>query len=302
MYSIALNFIVKGLILSFGLFGNLVVMIVFSSKAFRKFPSRNIYRILVVFDSFTLIYRAGYISLVSFGIIWFDISELICNLSLYLQYAFLTPYLLVFISVEKFIAIRYPSNKLIKNQTFQAVIVVLMITSNLIVFHPIFYLHSFKNQTTNTSIGNQIQCFIFNEESIKLIGILSIIYLAVFPFILMLIFSFLLVRTILKTRLRILNLNSQHDRNRLKKDMQFAISSIFMNLFYFLLYLPYCVYLILKIDILTDLFRNVFVPLAAINHCDHFYVLFLFNSVFRRQVLVICKLKDKDKRSKHNLY
>jgi len=281
-------------------------MIVFSTKALEKFPSRNIYRILIVLDSFTLTYGITNDFLMNFGIVWTDESELLCRLDLYLRVAFSAPYLLVFISIEKFITIGYPNIKTIKNQRFQAMIALFLIAFNSIVYHPIFYPIPIRNLTFENS-SNEIQIECFGKESQKLLGTIDLIYYAGLPFILMLLFSILLVHTILKSRLRILRLTNQRDRNRLKKDIQFAISSIFMNFFYLLLYLPYSVYFILGNDLSTDLYLNVFVSLLYLNYCDHFYILTCFNSVFRQKVLNILRInkqlnyKKSSRRSKKKL-
>jgi hypothetical protein len=133
------------------------------------------------------------------------------------------------------------------------------------------------------------------REVIYISGIIYCVYLVGLAFILMLLFSILLVHTILKSRLRILRFTNQRDRNRLKKDIQFAISSIFMNFFYLLVYLPACIYRILKSDhfvFKTDLF-NIFHSIAFMHFCDHFYILFCCNTMFRREVLVRFRLKSR---------
>jgi len=291
MYSITLNFILKGLLLLSGLFGNLMMILVFSRKEFIKFPSRNIYIFLVIFNSITLIYFISNDLLVNFGIIWYNASEFSCKLYLYLRPTFASQYLLVFISIERFITIRFPKNKIIKKKKFQATVVFVLIACNLLVYHPILQKISYKNQTINASITNEIKCLDFSDEIRKIIGLSFIIYYAGLPFILMLIFSILLICTILKSRLRILRLNNQHDRNRLKKDIQFAISSIFMNVFYLALTLPFGVYPLISGDLLTNFYVNILMTLAYITLCDSFYILFCFNSVFRREVLILFRTR-----------
>ncbi len=287
MYSITLNFITRGFIILFGLFGNIMVMIVFSAKAFKKFPSRNIYRILVVFDSILIIFSISIEFLKNFGSI-FLISELFGKIVSYFESAFLTPYLLVFISIEKFITIRFPNNKIIKKSKFQTILVFALMACNLIVYHPFFYLNIYKANNSSNQTSQEVI-----REANNAFGIICYIYNIGLPFIIMMVFSTLLVHTIFKSRLRILRLTNQHDRNRLKKDIQFAISSIFLNLFFLILYLPNTVYSFIKTDLNTDLFVNIFTSLTYINFCDHFYILFCFNSVFRRRVLVLLRLKSQ---------
>jgi len=110
-HSIALSFILYGLILLFGLFGNLIVMIVFAGKAFKKFPMRNVYKALIIFDSFTLIYNINNEFLTNFNINWWMTSGIFFEISVYFMTVFSAPYLLVFISIEKYITIAIRTTK-----------------------------------------------------------------------------------------------------------------------------------------------------------------------------------------------
>jgi hypothetical protein len=293
MYSFTLNYALRGVILLFGLLGNLIVMVIFSTKNFLSFPSRNIYRVLILFDSIFLILSISNDFLMNFGIIWYGASELLCKTYQYTLCALVTPYFLVFISIERFITIRFPSNKMIKKHSFQTIIVFILFACNLIYFQPYLYLISFKININNTNISNENECINFDKETAQTLNLLGLIYIVGLPFVLMLTFTILLIYTILKSRLKILRLNNQRDRNRLKKDVQFVISSVFMNIFHLLLYLPVTVYTFLGTDFLTDLYYNIFLSLVYIDLCDHFYVLFCFNSVFRREFLIIFRLKSR---------
>ncbi len=303
MYSnYTLSFILNGLILLIGLFGNVIVMIIFSSKALKKFPSRNLYRALVIFDSLTLIYNISNEFLINFEIIWYSSSGFLSKIFFYCTAVFLTPYFLVFISIERFITIRYSNIKTFRNPKFQTIIIFVLIGCNLIVYHPILYTSTpSKIILVNNNTSNQYNYTVkYNEyidlsRVIDLWGILILIFLAALPFIIMLIFSILLIHTIFKSRLRILRLTNQHDRKKLKKDIQFAFSSIFMNLFYFILFLPLCFFLIFKkYDVLdkTEIW-NVFYSLSFFNLCDHFYILFCFNSIFRQEVIILFRLNPR---------
>lgn len=59
----------------------------------------------------------------------------------------------------------------------------------------------------------------------------------------MLLFSILLIYAILKSRLKILKLGTRHDRNRLMKDVKFAISTISLNICYIALILPFGIFI-----------------------------------------------------------
>jgi len=104
-HSIALSFILYGLILLFGLFGNLIVMIVFAGKAFKKFPMRNVYKALIIFDSFTLIYNINNEFLTNIN--WWMTSGIFFEISVY----FMTFFSATFCSIEKYITIAIRTKK-----------------------------------------------------------------------------------------------------------------------------------------------------------------------------------------------
>jgi hypothetical protein len=105
------------------------------------------------------------------------------------------------------------------------------------------------------------------------------------PFILMLVFTCLLVRVILQSRLKILRLNNQRDRNRLKKDIKFALTNIFLNILFICLDVPFFIIVILKMD------YTILHNFHTITFCMNFYVLFIFNSIFRNEILRMLRLK-----------
>ena len=122
MYSINLSFIYMVLLLLFGLFGNLIVMTVFSTKEFKRSPSRSIYKFLIIIDSITLVNTISIEFLMSLNFVypnlnfkWWLYSEFLTKFYFYISHTLNTAYLLVFISIEKFITIRYSNIQSIKD-------------------------------------------------------------------------------------------------------------------------------------------------------------------------------------------
>ena len=207
-----------------------------------------------------------------------------------------THYLLAFISFEKYISIRFAGNKIMKKQWFQTLVIFIIFAANLIVYHSVFYLISFEKQEINntkniSNFGIEFECYDHFEEIRLKTSIILFIYRTILPFISIMIFTTLLIYTIFKSQMRILRLANQHNRNRLRKDIQFAISSIFLNISYFLFQLPVFIFIFLSNDFYTDLYINFFIFLLCLNLGDHFYVLFCSNSIFHREVLILFRYK-----------
>ena len=153
------------------------------------------------------------------------------------------------------------------------------------------------NNTSNTSINFEINekgCYsCISEEKRVLYAIFYFLFNDGLPFVMMMIFSSLLIRTILKSRVKILRSTSQRNRNSLRKDIQFAISSISLNFFFLFTHLPFSIYVLIGYDSLTDLYWNYLGSLVFLDLCDHFYILFFFNSVFRRELLILFRFKSR---------
>ena len=124
---------------------------------------------------------------------------------------------------------------------------------------------------------------------------MDLVKLIILPFSLMIIFSILLILSIFKSRSRININDSIRERKRLFKDIKFSISLISMNLLFILLNLPIEILSFLAKDYLTFgylyvAFGYIYYLASAIN----FYLIFLTNSLFRKEFLLLLKIKSKN--------
>ena len=107
--------------LVFGSVGNVLGLILCSSKKLKKIGSLNIYRYLFITDGLflpqILITYLGY----SFSSDLTLVSVQLCKIAIYANYfaPAISPWLLVFISFEKFISIKFHKNKLLKQKKVQ---------------------------------------------------------------------------------------------------------------------------------------------------------------------------------------
>ena len=120
--------------LIFGLLGNLFGLLVFYRKNVRKFPTRNLYRSLAIFDTIYLVYRIIGELTTENGVSMYLISNDWCKILRYFRYSIgpISAWLLVYISIDKFISIQFPNFKLIKSIIFQNTILFLIVIFNLI--------------------------------------------------------------------------------------------------------------------------------------------------------------------------
>lgn len=287
-----LGYIIPMILIIFGLFGNIFSFIIFSRRSLSKFPTRNIYKTLAIADTIYLLFISTELTIFyNFEISIRRMSNFSCKLTRYLSFSLgsISAWLLVYISINKFILIRYYNAKLVKQNWFQNLFITLIVAYNLIYYFPIGVLVSLKPML-NESVNETTYRCEFNSDEMQIINWMDLISFTLIPFSFMFVFSILIIYTIFRSRLRFLRLQSFHDRNKMKKDIKFAVSSILLNLFFILLNLPICISNILDLDV-KNYINDINFCFFLGNFCVNFYVLAFSNSIFRKQVLITLKLK-----------
>ena len=169
-------------------------------------------------------------------------SIYVCKIYLFISYVTgpLSPYLIVYISVERFVAFKYPSRKsIMRSKRNQVVYLAFIIVYNFLLYLPIpiFFEISSGNSTNQT--GNMKQCTFVNLEIQMILNLMDTVNRVLLPFILMIVFTVLLIFSIVRSSQRIAaNLSRSKQNKRLKRDIKISISLIFINIFYILLALP----------------------------------------------------------------
>ena len=141
----------------------------------------------------------------------------------------------------------------------------------------------------------EYNCYFIELYHKKVMYMMDLVNSTLMPFSLMFIFSILLIYTIFKSRLRILRLDSPLDRKRLRKDIKFALTCILLNVTFVILNLPVCIANLLT-DV-SDFYYQSFMNLFFCSFCINYYVLFFFNSVFRKEFLFMFHMIPIERRS-----
>ena len=216
------------------------------------------------------------------------ISSVGCKIYQYFNYGLdaLSPFCLVYISVEKFISIAYPNKRLIlKKKNIQIYYFV-----SLCVFNIFYHLNVPISYDTVTISNTTTICFFNNDENQLTVTLMDLIDFILIPFILMIIFSTLLIITIFKSRSKVNN--SLKENKRLKKDIKFSISLLSMNLLFILLNLPD------EIDLFLPFNNEIYSPLAQLCNLSfaiNFYLILFTNSLFRKEFIsLFFKKKDEN--------
>jgi len=283
--NILINWVLVYIIILGGLFGNLISLFIFSMDSFAKFPARTIYFSITISDSFYLIFWLISITSENFQI---NFSRLACQFYFYFQYLIssISIWLLVHLSIDRFLTITYPKISIVKKRVFQYLIIGTIVLFNIVINVPNFILIAWelKNET------NKSFCDL-DKSYYSILVWIEVFIFSVTPFLLMIIFSILLIRSIFQSRMRILRQANQQVKNRFKKDVKFAFNCIFLNVIFLITNLP--ISILDFFDYLYGtLFYRVVLLLMCFGYSINFYLLVCFNSLFRKQILKFFRKKS----------
>jgi hypothetical protein len=285
------NSIFPLLVLIIGMPGNILGFKVLRSKKLKNIGPILIYKFLFVSD---LIYLPQIIivyMITGFNIDITILSSLGCKVYNYFNYfldAF-SPWLLVYISIEKFISIVYPEKRFVLRQNLHQFLYLLIIVLFALFYYiPQAFCWDVINVSETINETEVLQCVYINYELQQVSSYMDVIHRAILPFILMTLFSSLLIRYIFKAKNQIANLTAD-ERKRFKRDVRFALSSFSMNLLFMALNMP------LSVFELTPNFSvvsfNASLYLFYLSYGINFYVLIITNSIFRTEFIEIISQK-----------
>ena len=270
-------------IFGLGFFGNIMGIVVLLKRKLIKLGARNTYRYLFITDTIYLIQMFTDSFAFNMGYDVTALSVLSCRVFFHINnsLATLSPMLLVYISLERLISIKYPHKRFIlRKPNYQFLYLVLVFAFNLCYYSPFLFYFNFviSKMDPKTNIS---ECNFADLKSIKTFSYMDLTNRVVTPCVLIMLTSILLILTIFKTRTRVFR-HFMIDNRSYKKDVKFTITSICVNLFYIVLTAPLPIY-----NIFSDYFSNFAFSftfyLFCLTYSMNFYLFILFNSLFRKE-------------------
>ena len=260
------------LIIVLGTVDNIFGLLVLNRKKLKKIGPVEMYKYLFVVG------MANYPKILqcylhNFGIYFENTSVMVCRLTSYFWYTTdpLSPMILVYISIERFILIKYPNKRVILNKKInQYIYMIILIGFNIIINIRVSFdydLISMKNSTKCVSPNKRVYYFVFLNTHI-------------IPYSLMITFTLLLIYSTFKSRRRVIANYTNRQNRTFKRDIKFAFSSLSLNFIFILFNLPVS----FRSYFNPDLFL-FFLYLHLFSFSINFYLLFIFNSLFRKQFL-----------------
>ena len=284
-------YLMAPIIFFIGTFGNILAIIILSRPNMDKIGPRKTYLYLFYSDLFFL--SQIVVNFFGYGYGYkYDLtvmSKYICKLYWYVNYfmAPISPYLLIYISIDKVIAIKYPSKKyFLRNKKHQLIYLISLISFHTVYYLPVVYYFTVNDNLNNTN--GTITCDYINSEKRQLVNFMDTTDRILVPFLLMTSFSITLLVSIIRIQIRIRNNFRSNNHQSITRDIRLVFSLIFLNIVFIIINIPLVVSIYYSfIDFGFVITLYIFYITYGIN----FYILFLTNSLFRKEFFLIFKLK-----------
>ena len=271
------------IIVPLGLIGNILTYIIFGRKRLKNISVSIFFRYMSVTNSLCLIQYMQHYLKYNDIINLRTLSFLSCKIS-YFCILFLGPtsaWVLCYVSIERFITIQYPRKSLIiKKKFFQRSIIFTILVISFVVYSP--YLFFLETITPNDG-KNKTFCKCVNQIY-DILTFIDFAYSTLIPFLIMFIFSLLIIYSFIKSKNRIAVLFASVDRKRVSRDRKFCITILILNFIFLILNCPDALMNYIDYDeddILPILSNALFYTYFAIDFLIYIFV----NSIFRNEFL-----------------
>ena len=281
------------IILATGLCGNCFGLMTVSSKKLKIVPL-VIMKGLFIMDTVYLIQIIPHFLNTGLEINILKVSSFVCKTFRYIQFSLdaVSPWLIVYLSVDRLVTIRYFSRKNpFKNKTVQLSYVFTLLTFNFFYYLPIafYYDNLVSNQTSNETLI----CAFTSSKAQLVLSTLDAINMLLAPFTVMLICSILLIVAVVMSSKRVITNYTHRENKRFYQDIRFAFTTVSLNLVFFALNLP----LVLAVYLMTEYKSTLFHVCNYMFYASYaadFFVFFISNSQFRQAFLARFSSKSEN--------
>ena len=295
-----LRFLFAPIILLNTLFGSTVGLLIFSKKKLDKMGPIQIYKCLLAIEYLDVLVLKQYLQY-AFGIDFTTYSTVICRAYWYVSYVYAStlPYLLVYISTERYVAVTFPSKRfLLRKQLIQTVYFGVLITYEAVFYLPtlIYWNVSAKslsmNQSLNETNATDMMVYSCGPVDSNAYNILSWIDMGnrvIVPFFLMIVCTLMLIGKIFHSRIKF---NRRLTENKMfRKDIGFSTTSILINVIFLVLTLPVSVWVFVP-EFSGAQHEDVWILVQYLIYTCYssdFIIIFMTNSLFRSEFFSLFK-------------
>jgi hypothetical protein len=286
-FSIAVT---RTIVILIGIIGSIISFIVFSRKTFRNNSISTYSRALAVIDCLTLIQLVQDMYRLTLTQMFYNQSDFTCKIFYYfwMEYTSIPGWILVAFSIDKMLNMRTSSPKILKSKLFQWSVVTFIV-----VFHIFIYSELLVSLKLDL-IGGSYKCNFAFIDYFSAFTYAELSISCLIPFAIMLVTTFITIRSIWKSRERIGNT----DKQRKSRDVKYAVSSVTFNVLFVVLKVPFLVGPLLPPSTpsyITLYFSPIGILLFLINCSSTVFIHFATNSIFRRELFVMLGLNGTNR-------
>lgn len=218
--------------------------------------------------------------------VWYGFFS--CKLTFYIGYVLdaISPYLLVYISVEKYISITYQAkSSILRSKRNQLIFLTLLVTFNGLLYIEVpFYYDVIKQDLnfSNQTVTSVYKCTFLSYSEQLTSSYIDLVNRLMVPLALMVCFSSLLISAIFKSRRRVAS-SSSNENTQLKRDVRFAVTSFSMNLLFFILNMPVSLIYFFPDAIGSNIVYFSTFYFYFISYAINFYIMIGTNRLFRQE-------------------
>jgi hypothetical protein len=278
------RYLMAPIILSIGLVGETIGLLILQRKNIKNIGPKSMYRYLFIMDM-------SYLSLIIVNYLdyGFDYdltitSKYFCKLYWYLNFVLgpISPYLLIYISIEKLISIKYPTKKyFLRRKETQLIYFIGILAFNFVFYLPIAYVFKIEYQIEdNITI---INCNAPDYTFFAIINFMDLVNRLAIPIIIMTVNTYFMVNSIHRLRQRVSDHFNVDNHNNFRQKIFILFSLVFMNISYVIFELPLSI--IAFIIILQGDIFYYFLYFGYFGYAYNSIIIIITDPSFRKELL-----------------
>jgi hypothetical protein len=272
-------------ILTFGLIGNTLGIIVLCNKDLKNIGPRNTYIFLFLSDSFYLLQIIVNYFQLAHNLYIGTLSDYSCKLWNYCNYSLATvsSYLIVYISLERCISLIQPAQRFFLRKNKNQLIWFILVTLACMLYYLPAGLY-FKTISLSDDVGFTTTCDFADRHAQMLISYMDLIIRAIVPFFLMIICSVTLIYSLFKSRMRVVENFLAEENQTFHRELKLAASSISLNIIYIATQLPISI-ILFETQYFSDFYYEFTLYIYYLSYAINFYIILATNSLFRSRFI-----------------
>jgi hypothetical protein len=272
-------------ILTFGLIGNTLGIIVFLKKDLKNIGPKRTYIYLFSSDSFFLVQIIVTYLQYGYGLNFATLSDFSCKLWNFCNYSFATvsSYLIVYISMERCVSLIQPAWRFtLRKRKSQLIWYLFFIFACMVYYLPAGLYFKIISLSDNGIFTTT--CDFVDTNAQLLISYMDLIARAIVPFSLMIICSVTLIYSLFKSRLRVVENFLAEENQTFYRELRLSVSSLSLNIIYIATQLPISI-TIFQEEYYSNFIYELSFYLFYFSYAINFYIILATNSLFRSRFI-----------------